>query len=109
MAKHHQICKFTKTRNWREFSERTRWKIKVGRIIDLLQRYVLEGTVELNGAQIKSAQILLDKALPNLTMADITQHTQAPVSHAEMYQQLVDVVGDEIAEQILGKPEQHQA
>ncbi len=108
MTKHHQICKFTKTRNWREFSERTRWKIKVGRIIDLLQRYVLEGTVELNGAQIKSAQILLDKALPNLTMADVTQHTQAPVSHAEVYQQLVDVVGDEIAEKILGKPEQHQ-
>ena len=108
MAKHHQICKFTKTRNWRAFSERTRWKIKVGRIIDLLQRYVLEGTVELNGAQIKSAQILLDKALPNLTLADITPHTQAPVSRAEMYQQLVDVVGDEIAEKILGKPEQHQ-
>jgi len=64
--------------------------------------------VELNGAQIKSAQILLDKALPDLTMADVTHHTQAPVSHAEMYQQLVDVVGDEIAEKILGKPEQHQ-
>ncbi len=109
MAKHHQICKFTKTRNWRRFSERTRWKIKVGRIVDLLQRYVLGDTVELSGAQIKSAQILLDKALPNLTMADITQHTQAPVSHAEVYQQLVDVVGDEIAEKILGKPEQHQA
>ena len=80
---------------------------QIRRLIWLSSQRLVD-TVELSGAQIKSAQILLDKALPNLTMADITQHTQAPVSHAEVYQQLVDVVGDEIAEKILGKPEQHQ-
>ncbi len=103
MAKHHQIYKFTKTRNWREFSERTRWKIKVGRIIDLLQRYVLEGTVELNGAQIKSAQILLNKALPNLTMADVTQHTEPNIDPDEVYRRLAETVGKDVADVMMGR------
>ncbi len=96
-----------KGRSWRQFSELARLKIQVTQIIHRLQKHVL-GEPQMTAGQVRSAQVLLDRVLPNVSMTDVTQHTEAPVSHAEMYQQLVDVVGDEIAEKILGKPEQHQ-
>ena len=58
-------------------SDRTREKIRTGMIVNRLQRY-FKGEIELSAGQLKAADILLKKRLPDL--APIA-HDGAPVGN----------------------------
>jgi hypothetical protein len=83
-------------------NDKTREKIKVTQIVNRLQDFVLgESTVghpkiELSAAQVKAAQILLAKKLPDLTASDITTH-EAETPMAEKFQLLVNQIGEQQA------------
>jgi hypothetical protein len=49
--------------------ENTRLKIKVGNIITCLQKHLFEGS-KLSSTQLKAAEILLRKALPDMTSVE---------------------------------------
>lgn len=55
--------------------EDTRLRIKVGNIINRLQKCI-DGTVTLTSEQIRCAQILLAKALPDLTSVEHSGEVQ---------------------------------
>ena len=97
-------------RNW--IDPKTREKIKTTKIIQRLQMFALgevdpcTTTLDENGerkkvhmspAQVKAAQILIDKNLPSLTAADISVTQEMPESKAEVFAQLKAALGEELA------------
>lgn len=50
--------------------EETRARIQASQLINRLQRHV-DGEVEMTQTQIRAAEILLNKSLPNLTASDV--------------------------------------
>ena len=97
-------------RNW--IDPKTREKIKTTKIIQRLQMFALgeddpcsnklndDGTkkkVEMSPAQVKAAQILIDKNLPSLTASDINVTQDMPESKAEIFEQLKAALGEELA------------
>lgn len=54
--------------------EETRAKIQASQLINRLQSHVFDN-VEMSATQLKAAEILLRKTLPDLTAAEITQET----------------------------------
>ena len=55
----------------KEHDERTRKKIQVSQIINRLMNHV-DGQCEMTTTQVRAAEILLKKALPDLSQTDIT-------------------------------------
>lgn len=55
-----------------------RAKIETGKIIARIQKH-LDGEVELSGTQMKAAEILLRKALPDLTSTELTGDKDRPL------------------------------
>lgn len=59
-------------------NDRTRQKIKVGLLIKKLSDHVLEGK-PLENSQVRSADILLKKALPDLTAVELSGEGGGPL------------------------------
>lgn len=51
--------------------QKTREKIRVSSLVSILQRHA-EGKVEMSPSRIRAAEILLKKALPDLTATELT-------------------------------------
>ena len=83
--------------------DNTRAKIKVGNIITYLQRH-LHGEVELSATQLKAAEILLRKALPDLTSVEhsgeivTSKVVRAPLVSASTSDWAAEHVPDHITE-----------
>ncbi len=65
-----------RTRKVRHDDE-TRRRIQVGNIISYLERH-LAGEVELSTTQLKAAEILLRKTLPDLTSVELSGEVSTP-------------------------------
>ena len=59
-------------------AELTRARIQTTKIVDRLQQCAM-GEVEMSPAQLKSAEILLKKSLPDLSSVELTGSDDAPV------------------------------
>lgn len=78
----------------RRQAENARAAIKVGVIIQRLAA-AADGQIEMSPAQIKAAQILLDKSLPTLQAIESTQIEDKPTLSAEDVDQLLkDLISD---------------
>ena len=55
-----------------------RAKIKVGNIIDRLEKHI-NGEIELSATQVTSAKILLDKTVASLSSTELTGNKDAPL------------------------------
>ena len=55
----------------RRNTEQARAKIQVAKIVERLQQFV-NGELELDGSQVRTAEILLNKTLPALTASELT-------------------------------------
>ena len=55
----------------KEHDERTRKKIQVSQIINRLTKHI-DGECEMTTTQVRAAEILLKKALPDLSQTDLT-------------------------------------
>ncbi len=91
-----------KGRNWKQFSELARLKIQVTQIIHRLQKHVL-GEPQMTAGQVRSAQILLDRVLPNVSMTDVTHHTEPNMNPDEIYGRLAETVGKDVADVLMGR------
>lgn len=60
------------TPEWKE-------KIKVGVILDRLSKHV-DGEAELSASQIKAAEILLKKVVPDVARTEITGDEDSPIT-----------------------------
>lgn len=60
------------TRNKLMQTEGTRLKIKTSQIINRLQNHIFDKDVIITATQMKAAEILLKKSLPDLTHSDIS-------------------------------------
>lgn len=65
-----------------------REKIKVGVIVDRLEKHIA-GEIELSATQVRSAQILLDKSLASLTNTQLTGKDGGPIETLERTVKLV--------------------
>ena len=79
----------------REWQDRTRAKINAGMLIDRLTKCAA-GNVELSTAAVSAAKTLLDRVLPSLTSADISQTPSAPLDYAGLVSQLSVTLGPEM-------------
>ena len=102
------ISRFTNKRTWKEKSEEWRTKIKVTQTLNRLQSYVLgeddpqtSKPVEMTPAQVKAAQVLLNKAMPDLSQADITNTSDTPIDYKALIANLTDKLGPERAKELL--------
>ena len=59
-------------------AELTRARIQATKLVDRLQKCAM-GEVEMSPAQLKSAEILLKKSLPDLSSVELTGNDEAPV------------------------------
>lgn len=80
------------TRFDKEHDERTRLKIKTSQLINRLNNHAL-GEIEMTASQIRAAEILLNKTLPNLAAMQVTADIQVS-SHEQMLDQLETQVID---------------
>jgi hypothetical protein len=55
-----------------------RAKIKVGNIIDRLEKHI-NGDIELSATQVTSAKILLDKTVASLSSTELTGNSDKPL------------------------------
>ena len=69
-----------------EHDERTRAKIQTSQIINRLQSFV-DGTVDMNPAQVRAAEVLLSKTLPSLSNVAVSGDDQNPVKMVIAWQQ----------------------
>ena len=78
----------------RRQAENARAAIQVGAIINRLKK-AADGDIEMSPAQIKAAQILLDKSLPTLQSIESTQIEDKPELAAEDVEALLkDLIAD---------------
>ena len=90
-------------RTWTD--PKTREKIRTTKLLQRLQSYALgedePGTpgkkIEMSASQVKAAQVLINKRLPDLTAADINVNKDMPENKEEIFAQLVDKLGEELA------------
>lgn len=89
-----------KKRNW--VDPRTREKIRTTQIVNRLQRFALgqmepnkTKQVEMTPAQVKAAQVLINKTLPDLSSSEIVQYEAD--NPKELYDKLKKLLGEEIA------------
>ena len=94
-------------------SEKTRDKIKTTQITNRLQAFVLGEKdpqtgepIEMKPAQVNAAKTLLDKTLPSLSMSDVLTHNDEK-SPEELFSQLSDLLGSDIAEKLFPEFKQH--
>ncbi len=93
------------SKSWRTQSELTRAKIRTSQLVNRLQDFA-EGKpgVEMSPAQVKAAQVVLDKTLPSLSMQDIVNHTVNDSPDFEsMVQMLEGFLGKEATSAILSR------
>lgn len=74
----------------RRQAETHRASIRVGRLLQLLADHA-EGKIEMSPTQVKSAQVLLAKVLPDQTRVE-TEEVQTPPSVAEIRQKMIDML-----------------
>ena len=86
----------------REWQDRTRAKINAGMLIDRLTKCAA-GNVELSTAAVSAAKTLLDRVLPSLTSADISQTPSAPLDYAGLVSQLSVTLGPEMVADLLAR------
>jgi len=63
----------------RRVAEETKQKIQASRIVNKLQQFVM-GEVEMEGAQVRAAEILLNKVIPNVTANEMTVTNELKVT-----------------------------
>ena len=86
--------------------QKTRDKIRVWKLIERLQLFVLGEKdsfgqeVNMSPAQVKAAQVLIAKQLPDLTASDVNLITEKTESKEEMYEKLVESLGPDMAAKI---------
>lgn len=84
---------------------KTREKIKTTKLLQRLQKFALgeeedNGTgkiVEMSASQVKAAEILIRKNLPDLTASDINMTQEMPESREEVFDKLKEALGEELA------------
>lgn len=110
-----------KERNAKAWADKVRDKIQADKLVDRLMRFALgqlgpQGeTIKLEPSQVKAAQILLAKIMPDLTAADITNH-EPEQSLEQKFRALVNQVGEkqaraiypDIADRFLGPVQTHE-
>lgn len=94
-----------RTRNW--VDPKTREKIKATQLLNRLQAYALgenekgsDKPIVMAPAQVKAAQVLLAKVLPDLSSSEVVNNTQDNLTKEELYLSLVKLVGDELARKL---------
>lgn len=102
------IDKWAKKRTWKEKSEEWRAKIKVSQVLNRLQSYALGepspagDKVEMTPSQVKAASVLLSKAMPDLSQADVTQnHEGQRMSYQDLTDRLSARLGEDKAKEML--------
>lgn len=92
-------------RNW--VDPKTREKIKTTQLINRLQKFALgekeygsDKPIQMSAAQVKAAQALINKTLPDLSSSEITNYQENTLTKEEMYENLVKVVGREMAQKL---------
>jgi ribosomal protein L16/L10AE len=92
-------------RNWQtnKTREKIRDTIKTGQLVQRLEKHALgDGETEkLTATQLKAAQILLDRTMPVLSSAEITEHTEETTPESA-YNALVKLLGEDKAKEIAG-------
>jgi hypothetical protein len=66
-------------KNTFRLNERWREKIQIGVIIDRLVKHA-EGTNEMTNTQIKAAEILLKKVLPDVARTEVVGDSEQPIT-----------------------------
>lgn len=91
-------------RNWQ--TDGTREKIQTTKLVQRLQGFVLgeidpqtKEPIRMTPAQVKSAQILINKRLPDLSSSEIVESDD--IDPKEMYEKLVKLLGKDKAEMIV--------
>ncbi len=80
-------------------TEASREKIKTSQIINRLSEHV-EGKVDMKPTQVKAAQILLDRVLPTLSMADVMNHQGEELTLTQKWDRLVQAIGETRSKEI---------
>lgn len=96
----------TRKRNW--VDPKTREKIKVTQLINRLQGFALgksdptsKKPIVMTAAQVKAAQVCINKVMPDLSSSEIIQYDDA--SPADIYEKLKSLVGEDIAAKLVGQ------
>ena len=71
--------------------DEVRQKIQASQLINRLQAHA-DGKVEMSATQVRAAQILLDKSIPNLVATEISGDADNPLLN-EITLRIVDVPG----------------
>lgn len=79
--------------SWQERAESWREKIRISEIINRLQDFTT-GKCEMSPAQVKAAQVLLDRVMPTLSASEVTKRTET-VDPQELLAKLKDSIGEE--------------
>lgn len=77
-----------------DWIDRTRGKIRAALLINRLQDHILNG-IEMSQTQVRAAEILLRKCIPDLEATEITGKNGGPIEHE-------DVGADQIYRRIAG-------
>lgn len=100
------------SKSWRSQSEITRAKIRTTKIALRLDAFAngdndpISGEpIKMSPAQVNAAKVLLDKTLPSLSMSDIVQTMTTEGTYEEKIASLKQLVGEEMANAIMGKME----
>lgn len=88
--------------------EKTRDKIRTTKLLQRLQHFALgedepgiKGKkIEMNANQVRAAVSLINKKLPDLTSADISMTQDMPETKQEVYDKLVEFLGEDMAKRI---------
>jgi len=95
-------------------SEKTREKIKTTQLTNRLQAFVLGEIdpktgkpIEMKPAQVKAAETLLNKTLPSLSMSDVLTTSGDDKTPEELFTQLSNLVGEEVARKLFPDFQRH--
>jgi hypothetical protein len=113
MARFNPTKALAASKTWRQQSELVREKIKTDRIVDLLQRFVLQeepgyegAKIKLSPSHVKACLLLLDRVLPTLSIQDIIRHdVTEPVNYEQLLERLKRLLVQETVQTIVAKIE----
>lgn len=95
-------------RNWQtnKTREKIRDSIKTRQIVERFENHVLKSEddkdyVKLTATQIKAGEALLNRTMPVLSSAEITEHTEE-LTPESAYSALVKLLGEDKAKEIAG-------
>ncbi len=87
-----------------------REKIKVSQLVNLLTEHALNPNKEIAQSRIKAAEVLLKKAMPDLSAVEMTQHEELPAEDV-LVDRILSLIGNnpELKKQIARKLNQELA